>query len=347
MGEGSLKKRRPVNDRIRENASDDGLGGRADLVDQNAENVEANEQIRRGDEKTTNVVCQVRETVVTRKRTDECVEASEKEAPERLGNNAKRVNHTTKHTERQDCEKKNDNEGRNEQTKDVETRKNDAQNKRGVVGITGGDIEAIKVTLFSAGNNSNASEYASPEQRNDVTNTTHTDEKKDASKSCNKKGDKNLTDTNEAFNHAIRKVLEGKPFICPLCNKGFSSRNGLRHHYYKTHQNSSSDQNTTMHLYYCHKCKEGFKTKKKFWLHDVKVHGLIETSSDESDSEIGAGQRVITTNATDESKEDVTHTTRSCEIENDLRTNRDDTGVEKVDGRLVIQSKITDWFRSK
>jgi hypothetical protein len=42
-------------------------------------------------------------------------------------------------------------------------------------------------------------------------------------------------------------------------------------------------------LYYCHECKEGFKTKRKFWLHDVKVYGLIETSSDESDSEMVAG----------------------------------------------------------
>ena len=348
-GTGQSQKRRLLNDRIRKNISDEkitALGYRADLGYQNAENVEANEQIRHGDEKTTNVVCQVCETVVTRKRTYECVEASEEETLERLGNNAKRVDHTTKHMERQDGERRKENEGRNEQTKDVtesderegvETRKNDARDKRGVVGIT--------VTVFNAGNNSNASEYAGPEQRNDVTNTTHPDEKNDASKSCNKKGNKNLTDTNEAFNDAIRKVLEGKPFICPLCNKGFSSRNGLRHHYYKTHQNSS-DQNTTMHLYYCHECKEGFKTKKKFWLHDVKVHGLIETSSDESDLEMGAGQRVITTNTTDEGKEDVTQITRLCEIENDLRTNRDDTGVEKVDGRLVIQSKITDWFRS-
>ncbi|CAB4029356.1 Hypothetical predicted protein [Paramuricea clavata] len=32
-----------------------------------------------------------------------------------------------------------------------------------------------------------------------------------------------------------------------------------------------------------------FKTKRKFWLHDGKVHGLIETSSEESDSEMVAG----------------------------------------------------------
>ena len=60
---------------------------------------------------------------------------------------------------------------------------------------------------------------------------------------------------------------------------------GLKHHY-KTHQNGNENKT---HLYYCHECKEGFKTKRKFWLHDVKVHGLIETSSDESDSEMVAG----------------------------------------------------------
>ena len=328
-GIGQSQKRRLVNDRIRENVGHEKITV-LDLGDQNAKNVEANEQIRHGDEKTANVVCQVRETVVTRKRTYECVEASGEETLERLGNSATTVDHNKKHTERED----------------VETRMNDAQDKWGVVEKTGGNIEAIKVTVFSAGNNSKSSEYASPGQRNDATNTTHTDEKNDASKSCNKKGNKNLTDTNQAFNDAIRKVLEGKPFICPLCKKGFSSRNGLRHHYFKTHQNSS-DQNTTMHLYYCHECKEGFKTEKKFWLHDVKVHGLIEISSEESDSEMGAGQRVVTTNTTGGRKEDVAHITRSSEIENDLTTNRDDTGVEKVDGRLVIQSKITDWFRSK
>ncbi|CAB4042064.1 Hypothetical predicted protein, partial [Paramuricea clavata] len=121
----------------------------------------------------------------------------------------------------------------------------------------------------------------SAEQRNeDVaahsnSNTTHVDirngdvQNSDARKS-QEGGGKTLTDTsrnNDGSNEAIRKILEGKPFIFPVCDKGHSSRNGLKHHY-KKHQNGNEE---------------------KFWLHDVKVHGLIETSLEESDSEMVAG----------------------------------------------------------
>ena len=110
---------------------------------------------------------------------------------------------------------------------------------------------------------------------------------------------RNLIDTTretEASNEAIRKILEGKPFICPKCDKGYASRSGLKHHYHKMHQNptDTTAKQSTRQLYYCYECKEGFKTKRRFWLHDVKVHGLIESSSENSDSEQEKDCRAVT-----------------------------------------------------
>ena len=148
----------------------------------------------------------------------------------------------------------------------------------------------------AAHNNSDSKEDAGSVlscEESDNSNTTHVhirngDVRNSDARKSREGGGKTLTDTsrnNEASNEAIRKILEGKPFIFPVCDKGHASRNGLKHHY-KTHQNGNENKT---HLYYCHECKEGFKTKRKFWLHDVKVHGLIETSWNESDSEMVAG----------------------------------------------------------
>ena len=95
---------------------------------------------------------------------------------------------------------------------------------------------------------------------------------------------------NEESNEAIRKILEGKPFICPECDKRYASRTGLKYHYMKAHQDIQTNTTHDSTKYYCYECKEGFKTKKKFWLHDIKIHGLMDTSSDESDSEVVAGR---------------------------------------------------------
>jgi hypothetical protein len=116
--------------------------------------------------------------------------------------------------------------------------------------------------------------------------------------------------------------LEGKPFIFPLCDKGNASRNGLKHHY-KTHQNGNENKT---HLYYCHECKEGFKTKRKFWLHDVKLHGLIETSSEESDSEMVAGheERIESTRI------NMTDTRTDVRSGGDIRGDRMDWSLGRV-----------------
>ncbi|CAB3994916.1 Hypothetical predicted protein [Paramuricea clavata] len=74
-------------------------------------------------------------------------------------------------------------------------------------------------------------------------------------------GGKTLTDTsrnNDGSNEAIRKILEGKPFIFPVCDKGHSSRNGLKHHY-KKHQNGSENK-----TYYCHEYFETIKSTLTF-----------------------------------------------------------------------------------
>ena len=257
------------------------------------------------------------------------VEASEKEILERHVNNAKSVGKEIVE---------------NDQREAVGTLENAGQEKQG----------AVRITSDASGN---YSECVSPEQRDGVKNTTHTSVHEHESRE-----NVNTSDTNEASEEAIRKILEGKPFICPLCDKGFSSRNGLRHHYYKTHENHSDQKRT--HLYYCRECKEGFKTEKKFWFHNVNVHGLIETSSDESDSEMAAVRSTMEIDAggkatciTEQSEIGVTSDFRGREKINgntsanerdDSRTNRNDsmvkTGVEMVDGRMVVQSKITDWF---
>jgi hypothetical protein len=223
----------------------------------------------------------------------------------------------------------------------------------------------------AAHNNSDSREDAGSAhigEERDNSNTTHVDIRNGDVRKSQEGGGKTLTDTsrnNEASNEAIRKILEGKPFVCPECGKGHASRNGLKHHY-KTHQNGSENKT---HLYYCHECKEGFKTKRKFWLHDVKVHGLIETSSEESDSEMVAGheERSTRVNMTD-TRTDVksggdirgdrmatssTSGDRRDDLdipgiaEGDLRTDGDDPviDVDYVDGRKVVQRKITDWFR--
>jgi hypothetical protein len=131
----------------------------------------------------------------------------------------------------------------------------------------------------AAHNNSDSKEDAGSVlsgEESDNSNTTHVhirngDVRNSDARKSQEGGGKTLTDTSrnkEASNEAIRKILEGKPFIFPVCDKGHASRNGLKHHY-KTHQNGNENKT---HLYYCHECKEGFKTKRKLWLHDVKVH---------------------------------------------------------------------------
>ena len=291
---------------------------------------------------------------------------------------------------------------------EVKTRKNDvrAQDKRRLVraravghptvGVVRRDIGATSDIVFSkvvkglgVRKDGDSRKYpggrSTLEQRNECgatnSNTTHVDVRN--AKERDEEGNtRKITDTtrgNEASNEAIRKILERKPFICRLCGKGHSSKNGLKHHYDKTHE-KPSDNRTATYLYYCHECKEGFKTKRKFWLHDVKVHGLIETSSEESDSEMTAEQetRVVSTetdlkknttdtNVTKESRIDIKSygDMRGDEMTNadrlvdtpsfargDSTTDRDDpvtnvdAGVHYVDGRKVVQSKITDWFRS-
>lgn len=205
---------------------------------------------------------------------------------------------------------------------------------------------------------------------------------------------------------AIRKILKGKPFVCPVCDKAYASKNGLKHHYDKTHlkprENKSSKvtDHTTMHLFFCRECDEGFKTERRFCFHNIKVHGLMELSSDEeSDSEMtGQGKNIRIVRARTNSTKDMAargdgnarndvigyagtcgdHGVPSVARDNqgvsgvvrgdgdvgsvakdegntgyDPRTNENDNVnetrsdvVEYIDGRKVVQKKITDWFRS-
>lgn len=205
---------------------------------------------------------------------------------------------------------------------------------------------------------------------------------------------------------AIRKILEGKPFICPVCDKAYASKNGLKHHYDKTHlkprENKSSKvtDHITMHLFFCRECDEGFKTERRLCFHKIKVHGLMELSSDEeSDSEMtGQAKNIRVVRARTNSTKDMA-ARGDCNARNDVigyvgtcgdhgvpsvargnqgvsgvvrgdgdvgsdakdegntgydpRTNGNENvnetrsdDVEYIDGRKVVQRKITEWFRS-
>ena len=175
----------------------------------------------------------------------------------------------------------------------------------------------------------------------------------------------NQTNSDEA----IRKILEGKPFICPVCDKGYASKSGLKHHHDTTHKNDSTFKDH--HLYYCHECKEGFKSKRRFWLHDVKVHGLLNTS--ESDNEINTeedardiGAQIIrnardhssTPTDTESLRVDMGGNRRAKVVsKGDSRIDKNETvtglcaasddGTDYVDGKRVRQRKITDWFGTR
>ncbi|XP_028396284.1 zinc finger protein 708-like [Dendronephthya gigantea] len=110
--------------------------------------------------------------------------------------------------------------------------------------------------------------------RNDLRNTTN-DIEDEISVTSQRNNETNSNET-------ILKILEGKPFVCPVCDKGYASKNGLKHHHDKTHKNKSVLKDN--HIYYCPECKEGFKSKRRFWLHDVKVHGLLNTSESENET---------------------------------------------------------------
>ena len=157
-------------------------------------------------------------------------------------------------------------------------KRNDGMEKDEEMRVITGEIEENN----EHGNNSE------PRDNNNTTEirVSGANNSKAASNSGSVRNSIDATRKNDASNEAIRKILEGKPFICPVCDKGYASRSGLKHHYDKTHQNTKEKtaKQSTRRLYYCYECNEGFKTKRRFWLHDVKVHGLIENSSENSDS---------------------------------------------------------------
>lgn len=65
-----------------------------------------------------------------------------------------------------------------------------------------------------------------------------------------------------------------------MCGNDDASNRIAKHHCDPNHKDGSN-----VGKYCCQECKKVFKTEKKLWSHKAKVHNIIESSSEESDTE--------------------------------------------------------------